>query len=137
MPRPVDELFAIRTDFYTSEGMLPLCGTYILGENDRILAQFWLCNPRFEDEEVMQKVVDALVSAIIAKLSGIKVPEVVTDTFLDSSALAVVSYVTELIANSEKDSDRRSLIPAPLWAPQDVYEETTPGGGGWSWKDTD
>lgn len=129
----IQDLFLLHTDFYVSEGEIPICGTYITDVDNKILAQFWLCNPNLGDKRNARGIVDNISMVLDAKLSSIKIPRKITPSFLEETALAVVAFLTGHLRESEAGLDRSSLIPSPLWAPQDVYTHTQPPGSDTEW----
>ena len=130
----IEELFLLHTDFYISPGEMPICGTYLTDLDNNILAQFWLCNPNLADKRTARAIVDNIAKVVDSKLTSIKVPRKITPDFLVSTALVVVSFITGRLRESEAALEYSSLIPPPLWAPQDKYGPAQPPGDDSVWE---
>lgn len=109
-------------DFRLNPDSIPMCSIVVTDVTDQILGQVWLQNPRFEEADIQDGIATLASLVIEWYLENAKSEkkESASDAITRIGA-EVAHYLAYIFRTAEEDSPYHSLIPAPSWAPMDVY----------------
>jgi len=123
LPDSMYSYLSVHLDFVNPPDGSVMCGVILTDVTEQILGQLWVSHPNFESTEVMTTISAVIASLINAGMSFVplKVGTEPTPENLKAVADSALDFVRSIIEEAEQGRFHQSIIPAPSFAPTNVY----------------